>query len=128
VRRWLTVVVLLHLLVSIVHGAAHDEAGVPLSFAASVFVFAIIVAGPLVGLAVTWWARAIGAWLIAATLAGSFVFGVVNHFVLAGPDHVAHVAPHWRPLFAMTAVVLAVTEALGSGLALSVVRRRELGA
>lgn len=121
-------VVLLHLVVSIVHGAAHGEASVPLSFAASVFVFGIIVAGPLIGLAVTWWARGIGAGLIAATMAGSFVFGVVNHFVVAGPDHVVHVVPQWRPLFAMTAVMLAVTEALGSGLALRMLRGQELGA
>ena len=45
-RRWLTVVVLLHLVVSIVHGAAHSEASVPLSFAASVFVFVIKVDRP----------------------------------------------------------------------------------
>jgi len=72
--------------------------------------------------------RGIGAGLIAATMAGSFVFGVVNHFVVAGPDHVVHVVPQWRPLFAMTAVMLAVTEALGSGLALRMLRGLELGA
>jgi hypothetical protein len=30
---------------------------------------------------------------------------------------VAHVDPQWRPLFTVTAVLLAVTEALGAGLA-----------
>ena len=47
----------------------------------------------------------------------SLVFGVVNHFLLESPDHVAQVAAQWRVLFGTTAVLLAVTEALGSGLA-----------
>ena len=36
-------------------------------------------------------------------------------FLLASPDHVSHVAPQWRPLFATTAVLLALTEAAGLG-------------
>jgi steroid 5-alpha reductase family enzyme len=59
-------------------------------------------------------------------MAASLVFGVVNHFVLSTPDHVSHVDPRWQPLFAATAVLLAVTEALGSGLAIRLVRERRL--
>jgi hypothetical protein len=51
-------------------------------------------------------------------MAGSLVFGVVNHFVLVSADHVGHVDPHVRTLFTTTAVLLAVTEALGVGLAM----------
>ena len=51
------------------------------------------------------------------TMAASLVFGLVNHFVLTGPDHVVHVARHWRPLFTTTAILLALTEALGIELA-----------
>ncbi len=37
-----------------------------------------------------------------------------NHFVVASPDYVAHVPPGlWGTLFQVTAVLLAVTEALG---------------
>jgi len=115
---WLTAVVLAHLLVSFVHGAAHAQARVPLSPAANLFVYIVILAGPLIGLAVTWPSERIGSWLIAATMAASFVFGLVNHFVLDSPDHVAHVDPQWRSLFATTAVLLAVTEALAVGLAI----------
>jgi len=65
--------------------------------------------------------------LIALTMAGALVFGFVNHFVLSSPDHVAHVDPQWRPLFTTTAVLLALTEALGSGLAIqSLLRRKSL--
>jgi hypothetical protein len=123
-RRWLTAAVLSHLVVSIVHGAAHNGAQVPLSPAANLFVLAVIVAGPVVGLALTWPAARLGTWVIAITMAGSLVFGLVNHFVLASPDHVAHVAPEWRPLFTTTAVLLALTEALGVSLAIAVARER----
>jgi hypothetical protein len=116
--RWLTAAVLSHLVISLVHGAAHAEAHVPLSRAANLFVFVVILAGPIVGLALTWPAPRIGNWLIGITMAGSLVFGMVNHFALAGPDHVAHVVLEWRPLFATTAVLLVLTEALGSGLAI----------
>jgi hypothetical protein len=58
-------------------------------------------------------------------MAGSFIFGFLNHFVFASPDHVAQVANQWRPLFATTAVLLALSEALGFGLALRLVRKSE---
>lgn len=115
--NWLAAVVLAHLVISLVHGAAHAQAHVPLSAAANAFVFIVILAGPLVGLALSWPAARFGAWLIAATMAGSLIFGIVNHFVLASPDHVANVEAAWRPLFATTAALLAVTEGAGTGLA-----------
>jgi hypothetical protein len=46
---------------------------------------------------------------------------LVNHFVLASPDHISQVDPQWRPLFTTTAIMLAVTEALGAGLAAFIV-------
>jgi hypothetical protein len=58
-------------------------------------------------------------------MAGSLVFGFLNHFVFASPDHVAHVARQWRPLFATTAVLLVLTEALSAGLALRLAQLRE---
>ena len=123
---WLGGVVIAHLAISVLHGAAHAQAHVPMSRAANVFVFVIILAGPMIGLAWTLRSRRIGAWLIGVTMAASLVFGFVNHFVLASPDHVSHVDPPWQPLFAATAVLLAVTEALGSALAIRLVRQRRL--
>jgi hypothetical protein len=118
-------VVLTHLVISFVHGAAHAQAHVPLSLAANLFVYIVILAGPLLGLVLAWKARRIGSLVIAFAMAGSLVFGLVNHFVLASADHVSHVDPQWRVLFATTAVLLAVTEALGTGLAIRVIRERQ---
>jgi len=115
---WLAAAVLAHLIVSIVHGVAHARAEVPLSRAANLFVYFVVLAGPLVGLVLARQTRRVGSAVVAVTMAGSLVFGVVNHFVLASPDHVAHVAPEWRLLFGATAILLAVTEALGATLAI----------
>ena len=124
-RSWLTAAVLVHLAISIVHGRAHAGAHVPLSAEANLFVFIVILAGPLIGLALLWPAQRAGAWVIAGTMAASLVFGVVNHFVLAGPDHVANVDAPWRPLFAATAALLAMTEAFGSWLAIRSIGERK---
>jgi hypothetical protein len=124
-QSWLAAAVLAHLVISILHGTAHTNAHVPLSTAANLFVFIVILAGPAVGLALTWRAERLGSWMIAITMAASLVFGVVNHFVVASPDHVAHVAGQWRTLFTTTAVLLALTEALGAGLAIRFVTERK---
>jgi hypothetical protein len=121
---WLAIVVIAHLAISVVHGAAHAQANIPMSRLADLFVFVVILAGPLIGLALMLRSRRTGAWLIAITMAASLVFGLVNHFVLSTPDHVSHVEPRLQPLFAVTAILLAVTEALGSGLAVRLVRER----
>jgi hypothetical protein len=107
--------VVAHLGVSLVHGYAHSSASVPLSAGQMVFVFGVILVGPVLGLIVHRFAlpRA-GAWVIAVSLGGALVFGLANHFLIAGADHVSHVAAPWRPLFGITAALLVVTEAFGS--------------
>ena len=76
----------------------------------------VIIAGPLVGLV---WSRithsSAGAWLIAATMAGALLFGLVNHFLIVSPDHVSQVPVPWRLWFGATAVLLLITEAVGAG-------------
>jgi hypothetical protein len=124
-RAWLTLAVLAHLIVAVVHGTAHARAEVTLSGAANLFVYVVILAGPLIGLALLWFDERIGSALIATTMIGSLLFGVVNHFMVASPDHVAHVDPEWRTLFATTAVLLAVTEAAGAAIALRLIRERK---
>jgi hypothetical protein len=69
-------------------------------------------------------AERIGSWVIAVTMAAALVFGCMNHFVLAGPDHVSQVAGQWRPVFTTTAALIAATEALASALAVRIARGR----
>jgi hypothetical protein len=122
--KWMAAAVLVHLLISMVHGAAHNGAHILMSPAANLFVFVVILAGPLVGLALSWRAERLGSLIVALTMAGSLVFGFVNHFLLESPDHVRYVEAQWRLLFGTTAALLAITEMLGLGLAIRLVRQR----
>lgn len=116
-------VVLVHLAISMAHGAAHNGAHISMSLAANLFVFLVILAGPLVGLAFSWRSERLGSLIVALTMAGSLVFGFVNHFVLESPDHVRHVEAQWRMFFGTTAALLAITEMLGLGFSIRLARR-----
>jgi len=112
--RLLGVLVIGHFIITVIHGAAHAGAQVPMSAAANAFIILVIEVGPLAGLALSRSRPAPGGWLVAATMAGALVFGVVNHFIIEAADHVAHIEAGWRGLFTATAVLLTVTEAAGA--------------
>jgi hypothetical protein len=122
VWKWMAAIVVVHLLISVIHGTAHTEASVPMSVPANLFVFVVILAGPLIGLVISVWAKLFGAVVVALTMAASLIFGVVNHFIIDSPDHISHIAAPWSRLFAITAVLLAITELLGTAVALRLVR------
>src|SRR5262245_14015066 len=109
-------VVMLHLIVAVVHGSAHTGAAVAQGPVAMAFIFLVILAGPLLGMAWMWPNPRAGATLIGITMAASLLFGVINHFILPGADRVDHVATAWRGMFESTAVLLVVTEAAGAAL------------
>ena len=90
------------------------------------FVVIVIIAGPLVGLAWMWKNAVVGARIIGATMAASLLFGLVNHFIIAGPDRVDHFVAHAQTLFEVTALMLVLTEAAGSVLGFSYGRSRGL--
>ena len=120
--KWMAATVLVHLLVSMIHGAAHAGANVPMSPAANLFVFVVILAGPLIGLGISFRTKLYGGAVVALTMAASLIFGVVNHFLIDSPDHISHIATPWSSLFVTTAVLLAITELLGLAIALRLVR------
>ena len=114
-RTAATVIVVAHLAVSLLHGAAHSGAAVPLSALQNAFVWIVILAGPLVALWMIWTGRRFGPELLALTMGGSLVFGLVNHFVVESPDHVAHITSEaWRLPFQLSAAGLALLEAAGT--------------
>jgi hypothetical protein len=120
-------IVAVHLAVSLIHGAAHSGAPVPLSAFQTPFVWIVILAGPLIALWMVWTGRALGPELFLLTMAGSFVFGVVNHFVIESPDHVSHVtSATWRMPFQLTAVALAVLEAAGTAVGIRLLATKRM--
>jgi hypothetical protein len=120
--KWMAATVLVHLLVSMIHGAAHAWASVPMSQAANLFVFVVILAGPLIGLGLSFRTKLYGGVVVALTMAAALVFGVVNHFLIDSPDHISHIATPWSRLFVTTAVLLAMTELLALAIAVRLVR------
>ena len=130
-RTLATIIVVAHLAVSLVHGAAHSGAAVPLSALQNVFVWVVILAGPLAALWMIRTGRPLGPALLALTMGGSLVFGIVNHFVIESADHVAHITSDaWRLPFQVTAVALALLEAAGTavGIRWAALRRASLRA
>jgi hypothetical protein len=115
-------IVVVHLLISVLHGTAHTGASVPMSLPANLFVFVVILAGPLIGVIISVWAKPFGGVVVALTMAASLIFGAVNHFIIDSPDHITHIAAPWSRLFATTAALLAITELLGLGIALRLIR------
>jgi hypothetical protein len=104
--------------VSAVHGFAHTRAKVTMCTMSMLFVFSIILIGPLLGLIVRSMALLRGgAWAIAAIMAAALAFGLVNHFLIPCTDQVSHVAEPWRVLFSVTAALLVLIEAFGSAVA-----------
>src|SRR3954468_7476163 len=120
--RTLAAVVLIHLGISLIHGRAHAGAQVPLPMAGTLFVYIVILAGPLIGLMAAAWTPRAGALIVAVSMAGALIFGLINHFIISGADHVAHVAAEWRTLFGTTAALLVVSEALGAAVGIHLLR------
>lgn len=120
--RGLVFVVVAHWLAAGVHGAAHAAIPVPLPFAKDAFIAIAVVVLPLAGLLTLRRRPRLGGVLILTGLSGALVFGVLHHFLWSGPDHVSGIGGSWGPAFRWSAVLLAVTEAIGVGLALRGIR------
>ncbi len=105
-----------HLLVTIVHGSAHSRLHIELSPAERLFVIVVIVVSPLVAGIVLWTSRQrTGLGLLTLSMAASLLFGLYKHFVAMGPDRVGEqAAGQWATVFATTAYLLLLTEAVGT--------------
>lgn len=110
-----TVSVLAHLVVSMVHGRAHESLAVGLSSWQNIYVLTVIVVAPLIAMVLIWTRLARpGLLLLVVSMAGSLIFGVVYHYVVISPDHVSHLPPgDAQGLFRTTALLLVLTELLG---------------
>ena len=132
-RLWLTLVAVVHLEVARRHGAAHISLTVVLSEFQQLFVYAVIVGGPIVA-TVGFWTRyfVVSVWLFCSCMTGALLFGVFYHYVLISADNVSclplgSVSAHLE--FTRTALLLALLESCGvlSGTAF-LIRSRRAGA
>ncbi len=120
VKKYLGVLVVAHLLVNIAHGAAHRELHVNLAPAGMLFVIIVILLCPLLALALLWTSqKRLGLLLLTVSMAASSVFGLYNHFLVRGSDHVSAQPPGPAgAVFVVTAYLLFLIEGLGASLGL----------
>jgi len=115
--RSISIVVAAHLVVALIHGAAHGSLAInPPRSADLAFIVLTVYLGPLVAV---WRLRAArsrsGAMLLALSMAGAFVYGIVFHYGLPTLDHVSQVpVVPWGTVFRITAGLLAPLEAIGA--------------
>jgi len=115
-----TVIILLNLLVSFVHGWAHQQLDVQLNSWQQVFVLITNILAPILSLILYWTRfRRAAALMLFVSMLAILLFGVYFHFIFPSNDHVAHLPEgHGQPLFIITAILLVPVEALGAAFGL----------
>lgn len=116
--------VLLHFVVSVLHGMAHRKLHVELNAPQKIFVLSVILIWPFLAALLLWLGQMrIGSLFLALSMMGSFLFGFYWHFAELSPDRIdRQIAGAWGTVFVATAVLLAITEVLGTYLGLRLLR------
>jgi hypothetical protein len=110
-NRFIYVLFAAHAAVSGYHGWSHSVASVPATALQDVFIDAVIVAAPVIAVALIFARKLIvGYALFSIAMFGAFVFGVCYHFILDTHDRYSNVHGAGANHFAASAVLLAVVE------------------
>lgn len=107
-----------HFVVVLLHGTAHIVLGIVPSVVENAFIVIVIGLAPVVALPFVLRGSRAGAGILTLALAASWLYGMVNHFIIEGADHVTgldHGA--WQTTFTITGILLLVLEAVGTLLA-----------
>jgi hypothetical protein len=103
-----------HLLVSLVHGAAHSSLHIDMETWQTVYILVVITLLPLVSGYLLWRLKPGGFLLLTCSMLGALIFGGYYHFIAVGADNVSSLGPHsWALPFQVTAVLLALIETAG---------------
>ena len=110
----ITVLVAIHLAVTLWHGNAHTELNIALPPPKNVFVVVVILIAPLVAPALVWTRHAsVRLWGLRRLMLGALLFGAYHHYILVSPDNIGHLPhgnanAHWT--FIASAGALALLE------------------
>ena len=109
--RYLIGLVLANLVVNLVHATAHFGLQILPTGLDLVFIVGVILVGPIVALVILRFNPPLAAGLLAVFMGASFVYGIVSHFLVPGPDNVTLIGSQtWTVLFVATAFLLGVLE------------------
>jgi len=121
-------VVTFHFVIVVLHSIAHQILPVPATPAQLAFIVPVIIVAPIVAAFMLLKFETAGMLLLAASMLGSFVFGLYYHFIADTIDHVAHVTQMqpvlWSQMFQATSYLLAISEAAGAAIGLVWLARR----
>jgi hypothetical protein len=89
-----------------------------------IYVLGIVGIGPITGLIFLRSSQQrTGATILLITMSGALLFGLWNHFIAHGADHIMHLqAGPWKLPFQVTAGLLACSEAAGVVIAFALLR------
>jgi hypothetical protein len=110
-----TLIVLLHIAALLGHASSHVHLTIGVDTWQSAFIVIVIFAAPLFAMILLWMRfYTAGVYLLGISMAGSLIFGVYYHFVVAGADNAFGMGPGtWSTAFRITAGLLAAIEAVG---------------
>jgi len=109
-----TLLIAVHHAIAYIHGGAHTDLAIVMSVFQNAFIYFVILLVPLAGAVLTWMSRPrIGLWAVIIGMAGALIFGVIHHYMIASPDHIAHLpaaTPTVHDTFIWTAGAMAMLE------------------
>ena len=112
-----TVTVFLTTAANLLHAISHVGQGVlSLELWQLSYVIGVIYLAPIASAVLLWTPyRLAGAWLLFASMAGSFLFDFAYHFLIPGPDNVFTLRPGaWLATFWVSSVLLVAVTGLGT--------------
>ena len=117
----LTLLVLMHHAVALIHDSAHSELAIFLSMFQKSFIYIVITALPVVGVILLWTScQKIGLYLIILGMGGGLAFGIYHHYMFQSPDHISYLpkgSVQAQETFIWTAGILAIFEGVCAAVA-----------
>lgn len=115
IAQYGTIIVVMHIIVNVMHGLAHEKIPVATSVLQDLFIAIVVFPIPIIA-AILLWTQfyRIGSWLLLGSTAGTLLFGIYNHYIVISPDHVSQVSfTGWGVIFQVTAFLLLIVDGFG---------------
>ena len=120
--RYAILVVLSHIIVTGVHGIAHQQLGVSISDFQSGYVFLVTIVASIAAAVMLLFLNMPkiqqgGAWRLLVSMLGSLLFGIVYHIVLPSSDNIFTVMQNsslYSLVFTSTGTLLLIVEGVGT--------------